>query len=738
MTAAPFDAAGVIAPGRVALWRAVVCVPSLALALGAWGRWWCGAVDPMFVALGASLGLVAAALSFPEAIARRGALPRGLAWAMALALPGVLWAAAQAAYTERALALGPAATIDDVHEGLWLALHDPLTGPIVVLWAGALAGSVLARTHRRAWAATMAALALTGGPLLAREGAFGSHLLAVRPAVSAPQLALPSGIRRFELEEVPVGGSAGGEALVVALLLACLVPACAALGDALRRRLGRAAADGEVESPRRGLAAPLALAAGAVLLLGWSGRRAPGAGDVAWLIARLDRYGTAGLRVLVRTDPDDPRAVGALAAALRDRTNSPGTRRRAAELLHRIGAAGSEAVAALAAAATARDFEVSGAARRALVALGPRARAAGPSLLHAELLTSQSDRRQQELRDLQGAIGYEPTTAELLVEIERGSYEAVRRLAEHPSVDPAAVPALAPFLDAHSFRPAAVLALAKAGARGTALLEERFRRPDVGRSWLPEALGVLPRTPAALEVLLVAAEHEDMRVWVFAHRLLTERVDGDPWPGSAELLLDRLDRDASGRLSSIVASYGARASPGLSERLRDPARRMRALFIVLDAGITVHATAPALIEVLRARPEGPEGWVLIRALQAVACPQNAPAFLDAVDDPDPAVRGPVLLALGLGAADDDARARAWQALDETDADLRGWAALGLASAAVQGRWRPSPDQAQRLSRELAQAPWADEESELAHAAERILQGEVRDELERLGRAPRPR
>ncbi|MBX3471636.1 MAG: hypothetical protein KF878_32680 [Planctomycetes bacterium] len=658
MTDAPGDAAVVTAPGRVALWRAAVCAPALALAVGAWGRWSCGAVDPMFVALGASLGLVAAALSFPEAVARRGALPRGLAWAMALALPGVVWAAAQAAYAERALALGPAAAIEDVHEGLWLALHDPLTAPIVVLWAAALAGSVLARTRRRgAWAATVVALGLAGGALLAREGAFDSHVLAGWSAVSAPQFALPSGVRRLELDEVPVGRSAGGEALAVALLLACLVPASTALADALRRRLGRADAEGEAGPPRRGLAAPLALVAATVLLLGWVGRRAPGAADVAWLIARSDRHAAAGRRVLARMDPDDPRAVGALAAALQDPAVSPRARRRAAELLESIGAAGPEPVAALAAAASelqaASPFqagsEVSLAARRALVALGPRARAAGPVLLAAELqLAARSDAWSlgpwQELRDLQGAIGYEPSTAELLALCEhpdRGVVNsALRRLAALPSVDPAAAPALAPFLDERRSwldRPAVVLVLARAGAGGLALLEERLRRPDAGRSWLPAALpGALPRTPAAWALLRVAADHEDERVRRSAYAAMATRVHGDPWPGSAELLLDHLDRDRSSTLPGVVASYGARVSPALSERLRDPARRGRALQVVARAGLAAHATAPALVEVLRACPD--QRPAVIDALERVACPQNAPAFLEAADDPDPVVR----------------------------------------------------------------------------------------------------
>lgn len=755
MTDAPGDAAVVTAPGRVALWRAVVCVPALALALGAWGRWSLGVCDPLFVALGAGLGLVAAALSFPEAVARRGALPRGLAWAMALALPGVLGAAAQAAYAERALALGPAAAIDDVHEGLWLALYDPLTAPIVVLWAAALGGSVLARTQRRgAWVAAMAALGLTGGALLAREGAFGSHVLAGWPTVSAPQFALPSGIRRFELEGTPVGRSAGGEALAVALLLAGLVPACAALADALRRRLGRAAADGEVGPPRRGLAAPVTLVAATVLLLGWAGRRAPGAADVAWLIAREDRYAAAGRRVLARTDPDDPRAVGALAAALQDPAASLRARRRAAELLGSIGATGPEPVAALAAGASdlqaASPFqtgsEVSLAARRALVALGPRARAAGPALLAAELqLAAQPHawalQAWQELRDLQGAIGYEPTTAELLAlcgHPDRGVVnQALRRLADLPSVDPVAAPALAPLLDETGSwldRPAVVLALAKAGAGGLALLEERLRRPDAGRSWLPAALREgLPRTPAAWELLRVAADHDDERVRRSAYAAMARRVHGDPWPGSAELLLDHLDRDRSSALPGVVASYGARVSPALSERLRDPARRARALHVVRLAGLAAHATAPDLVEVLRGCPELRPA--VIDALERVACPQSAPAFLEASDDPDPHVRGPLLLALGLGAADDGARARAWRGLDDANADIRAWAALGLASAAVQGRWRASPDQAQRLSRELAQPPWAGERSELARVAERILEKGVRHDLERLGRAP---
>ncbi len=698
----------VVATGRVALWRAIVLVPLLALAF----RWFTprgpsGLLLPLF---GACLGLVAAALTYPESIARRGRWTVGASWASVVGVVGVLWAAAQATFTDRALTLGATAAMSEVHAIMYLALYDPLTLPVVVLWAIALTLSLVTLVSPgRPWLWPVwpcLAVALAVG--LERAGVFVDTpylqvVLADPAEVSVG--ALPSGSSR--------GGplpswtaSVADEARVVTILLAWLVPIGARVADALRGRFGARIEAAEVDTARatKGLASPLVLVLALEVGLAGLGRAVPLTGHVPWLFQHVRAIApSACMRALRRIDPEDPAAVGALLAVADQSRGSD--RVEVIELLRELGAAQPAVVSLLASSLSDTDRRVVYSALAAIAALGPRARAAGPALLEAEMLDDSPwyDTR-RELRRVQGLVGFSPSTADLLRWCEHADPSvvsaALHRLASLPVVGAEALPMLGRHVTSDAWpldgTEEAAVAFGKVGDQAIVILEGRIRSTEESQDRrLLRTLRFLPRDGRAMELLAAAVRHEDWGTRMAALDALWFGAGRDPWPDGVPLLFELLDSDPHSDVEEAIASYGARATVHLVERLRDPTRRVRALSVIRRAGLAAHATAPALVELLLSCPELRED--VARAIEAVACPQNARTFLAAADASDPGVRGPLLLALGRGAADDAARARAWRGLDDPEPRAALDAALGLATSAAElGWWRPTPAEAEHL------------------------------------------
>ncbi len=596
-----------VATGRVALWRALVLVPLLALAF----RWFTprgpgGLVLPL---LGACLGLVAAALTYPEALARRGRRLAGVTWMFAVAMLGVLWAAGQATYADRALAVGPTAALGQVHAATWLALYDPLTLPIVAAWGGTLALAALTRLPLRPTALRVAwpVLAFVGAMSLAGRGAFGDAwadvvVTEVLPP-GTPRFALPSGIEHVAHVSYRPTIDVRLEVLVVTGVIAILTPPALAAADALRRRLAAPIAAREVPPPRPWAGVFVAVSSLLVFAFGLRalGAAPPFTSHVRWLLVDVAQHAPGPVnRVLARVDPEDDAAVNELMAIVRrpyGANQLPGFTRwsaaldgrsHALEVLANIGAARASVIELMARSITDVNPFVAHAARAGLEALGPRAHAAGPTVLVAELLDQGgagfSVRR--GLRRVQDAIGFVPTTADLLPWCEDANdhvaAHAMRRLAELPSIDVEALPVIERCVAGDEWplgrAGAAGVAFGRTGEPGLALLRDRLGRPEAGLDPLLRVLRDLPRTPAALESLELATRHGDWRARRAGIEALLVTPGRDAWPGGEGLLFELFDAQVDpADVDFAIASYGARSTAGLVERLRDPARRQRAL-----------------------------------------------------------------------------------------------------------------------------------------------------------------
>lgn len=585
------------APARAALWRGGLAALLLALVVPFVSQRGLPGVR-LNVLLAVGLGVVVGVLTAAEHLVRRGRVAAGVAWGALIALVGVLLAAAQAGYTESMLSVGPVQALDLTYQAVWLAIYDPLTLPVIGLWAVALAAPPLARClgRRRAQAALAGALlvaALVATALLVRRGGLA---LGVNRSSHTLRVGLPVGAELNERQSagpVSVGETIAAalagdrpygdrpmcvEALVLALVLALGGALAAALGDRLTTAPPREDGDDEGElapllaAPRL----PLAVSAGVVVALAWVGGRAPFASHVPWLLA-LDMFSTE--RVLKRVGAANRSLLPPLVATLDDAA-SPG-RFTAASLIQRIGPPlPREAVEALERAAATLDAGLAATAMGALLDADEVSRRGVVRRLRSRILAGASA---YDIFDLHVSLSYRATrVGDVLAELARDPDPVVAITAlgaQAMSDEPAAFERLSGYLDDPVHAPAAAQALGHGSYALADFVRARLARADdPGSDPILLALPVLESSSAALALLTDLLDSPSPRVRSAALAGLRGDTPRGTWRDVLDSLLDRLAREPDARdLLLTIISHGPLAGTEAERRLPDARdRRLRA------------------------------------------------------------------------------------------------------------------------------------------------------------------
>lgn len=707
---------------RVALRRALVGAPLLAIAAALVDLLLLRAVGPTDVLLGLALGLLAGPLTLAERAARLGRPWAALTWGAGVGVVGVLVAAVQAGFAARVLAQGsPAGAHAVVYADVWLAALDPTTVWVVV--ARALPFAVVPLLAWRRSALLLAVLVVVVLALLRPWAPPEAATDVVVHLSHGGAWGLPTGARATSLGDDEVRVASGfsmspGATLVPVTRITALAAAfdlvalviAVGLGNVLaRRRPAPAGAARSRSLPLARLLPTLGVVAVAGLLL--VRHRSPPTFLVAGLVDALDDEvrRPRARRLLDRLGPDDAGAVPVLAAKLGD-TSSPRRRRFAALSLRRIGPpANLAALPALGRALGDANPEVLEAALDTVIEMGPAARPIAFNLVRVVLDARAS------LHDLDGGswsrrahealarLGYEPTREDLVTllqdpdgDVAAGAIRWLRRLG---AFGPGSVPLLYDAAHRDGCTQVAVDVLAELGAPALALLRERLVAPDLhAKDPILRLLGRVGSAEEQLASFSLAARHPAADV----RRATAQRLRGQGLPGAPALLAglavdaDEAVRDEARR---ALATLGEGAAGPLAALIRARSSTETATFAV-DALVLLGGAAegalPALERALK------DGEPPLREAVAGALGKIGPyATTDArasvvaalvLAARDPLVAGAAIDALRSFMSLDDPRVREalLAALDAPSADVRARAAVSLVLGTGATRTRGAP------------------------------------------------